>query len=109
MSSDRLQKLKEHLEASPNDAFLLFAIAKEYDNVNELNQALSYYTTLKTKHPDYIGLYYHLGKFYEKISEEMLAIKVYEEGIELAKKQGDFHALSELNTALTNINITRGN
>lgn len=109
MISERLEKLLKHLDESPDDAFLLFAVAKEYEKFEKLDKALTYYSHLKTTSPDYIGLYYHLGKFYEMISEDILAVKTYKEGIELAKKQGDFHSLSELNTAHTNINIQMGN
>jgi len=97
MSEDRLEILLAHLKESPKDDFLLFAIAKEYEK------------NLKSNNSDYIGLYYHLGKLYEVISEDLLAVKTYKEGIDLAKKQGDFHALSELNNALTNVQIQMGN
>ena len=109
MAESRLKQLLSYLDASPNDSFLLFAVAKEYESHDQLDQALKYYLRLKQFDPKYIGLYYHLGGLYVNIQEEMLALNVYKEGIELAKSLGDFHALSELNNAKTNLEITLGN
>lgn len=109
MSKDRLLTLLEYLEAKPEDSFLLFAVAKEYEQKDDLSKALGYFLKLKKLDPDYIGLYYHLGKLYENISEDHLAMGIYNEGIALAKKIGDFHALSELNNSRTNLNLQLGN
>lgn len=109
MASDRLSKLLAFLVDSPDDSFLIFAVAKEYESAGQVDQALKHYLLLKEKDPEYIGLYYHLANLYIHIQEEILAMTIYKEGIELAKKQSDFHALSELNNAKTNLEITMGN
>lgn len=109
MSTNRLDTLKAYLNEDPDSPFLLFAIAKEYENEDQLDQALAYYLQLQEKDPEYMGLFYHLAGLYEKINEQRLALAVYEKGIALAKKIGDFHALSELNNAKTNLEITLGN
>ena len=49
--------------------------------------------------PGYIGSYYHLAKLLERNGETEEAIKVYEKGMEEAKKAGDNHALGELRSA----------
>ena len=61
--SDRLKRLQSFLDASPGDSFILFAIAKEYEKLNQPNEALDHYLTLKSNDPEYVGLYYHLGKW----------------------------------------------
>ena len=94
--SPRLQQLFQFLESSPNDPFLLFAIAKEYDSLQAPEKTLEYYLILKEKAPDYVGLYYHLGKLYEGKGDFPEAIATYKKGMEVAKAQGDRHALSEL-------------
>lgn len=97
--SERLEILKQYLEADPKDSFLLFAIAKEYEKMANEPVALEYYLKIKTDDPEYIGLYYHLGKLYERIDKIEDARATYLEGIELAKERRDFHAASELNGA----------
>lgn len=109
MSTDRLNKLLQFIKESPNDSFLIFAIAKEYEKQGQREQAQSRYLELYKKDPDYVGLYYHLAKFYEQGDKNIQALKIYEEGIILAKSLGDFHALSELNNAKMNLEILSGN
>jgi tetratricopeptide (TPR) repeat protein len=94
--SDRLELLKSMLEKSPKDSFLLFAIAKEYEGLGDNKAALDFFLNLKKSQPDYVGLYYHLGKLYEKNDEIEKAFFTYKNGMEVAKAAGDQHSLSEL-------------
>lgn len=99
----RLQQLINLYQSSPNDAFLCFALAKEYEKLGDDVQALQFYTTLVEKHPDYVGTYYHLGKLYEKLQEIKTAFLTYAQGMQVAQKIGDRHALSELAGAKLNL------
>jgi len=101
--SDRLQQLQNFLEASPDDSFILFAIAKEHEKLEDQETALQQYLKLREIDPDYVGLYYHLGKLYEQQQKEEQAVEAYEAGMIIAKKQGDQHALSELAGAKLNL------
>ncbi len=109
MENNRLNKLQEFLKSSPDDSFLNFALAKEYESLENYDLALKHFLYIKEKDPSYIGLYYHLGQLYALLQEDILALDVYKQGMSLAKEQGDYHALSELNTAKTNLEITLGN
>lgn len=94
----RLQKLLEFLKNEPNDPFLKYALATEYFNMKDYDQALSYYEDLVSVHPDYVGTYYHLGKLYELLGRKPDAIEIYRTGMNVARKAGDNHAYSELQT-----------
>lgn len=96
MTSTRLSQLFNFLESSPNDSFILFAIAKEYEKLGDNENALKYYLKLTENDPNYVGTYYHLGKLYEQNDEIKTAFFTYKKGMEIAKKAGDRHALSEL-------------
>lgn len=96
MATARLQQLYKFLEGSPNDSFILFAIAKEYEKIGNKVKALDYYLKLKALDPDYVGTYYHLGKLYESNEDFRTAFFTYKDGMMIAKKMGDQHALSEL-------------
>jgi len=52
----RHQQLLDLYAASPGDAFILFALAKECENSGDAAAALSYYKQLRELHPGYIGL-----------------------------------------------------
>ncbi len=101
--SQRLQQLTQLLESAPNDAFVLFAVAKEHEGLHNDAEALAFYLRLLETDPGYVGLYYHLGKLYEKQQTFDQAIQTYKQGIEISKKAGDRHAMSELNGALLNL------
>lgn len=96
MSTPRLQQLYKFLEESPNDSFILFAIAKEYEKIGDAEKTLAYYLKLKETDPNYVGTYYHLGKHYEEKQDFRTAFFTYKTGMEIAKKMGDQHAFNEL-------------
>lgn len=92
----RLEQLQSLLADSPQDSFLLFALAKEYETQGDDQQARQHYDQLRQADPDYIGLYYHLGKLLERQQDPAGAVAVYRDGIERARAAGDLHAMSEL-------------
>jgi tetratricopeptide (TPR) repeat protein len=99
MQNTRLAKLLEFLESDPNDSFILYALATEYNSLNDTNNAFNYYLKLVAEHPDYVGTYYHLGKLYEKEGQKEAAITIYQKGMAAARTKRDLHALSELQGA----------
>jgi tetratricopeptide (TPR) repeat protein len=105
MSSNRLSTLLEMYDETSHDSFVLFAIAKEYYYQNDLVKSLETFEKLKVLDEKYVGLYYQLAKLYEENGDTGNALKTYEEGIQQAKKQADFHSLSELLNAKTNLEM----
>lgn len=103
MSSTRLEQLLNFYKSSPEDSFLLFALAKEYEKLGQQQQALEHYLKLHQSDPEYIGLYYHLGKLYERLNEPQKAWNTYTEGLDRAAQAGDQHARSELAGARLNL------
>ena len=99
MQNTRLAKLLEFLESDPNDSFILYALATEYNSLNDIENAFKYYLLLIDHHPDYVGTYYHLGKLYEKENQKDKAIAIYQKGMQTARTKRDMHALSELQGA----------
>lgn len=96
---NRLEMLLQLHRENPADAFTMFALAKEYEKGGNAQEALSTYLQLRDTQPDYVGLYYHLGKLQEKLQDPGAAIITYRSGMEYAKKAGDMHAFGELNGA----------
>lgn len=96
----RLTYLTELLATSPDDSFLLFAVAKEHEKAGDIAQAIVFYEKIRAADPAYIGLYYHLGKLHEQRQDIESATAVFREGIAAARTAGDRHAESELRGAL---------
>jgi Tfp pilus assembly protein PilF len=65
---------------------------------NDADARLLFESVLE-RDPGYIGSYYHLAKLLERIELNEQAIKVYEKGMEEAKRSDDNHSLSELRSA----------
>lgn len=103
MTNARLQQLLQFQKENPEDSFILFAIAKEYEKLKTYQQALSYYQKITTNDPKYVGVYYHLGKLFEQLDEPMQAFSTYKAGMEIARSIGDQHALGELAAAKLNL------
>jgi tetratricopeptide (TPR) repeat protein len=99
MQSTRLNKLLVFLTSEPNDPFILYALATEYNSLNDAEQAYHYYLKLVEEHPAYVGTYYHLGKLYQKHGELDKAIAIYQQGMKRAREKGDGHAFAELQGA----------
>lgn len=99
MQNDRLSKLLEFLGNDSSDPFVLYAIATEYNVINDKKNAFLYYLRLIEEHPDYVGTYYHLGKLYEKENEKEKAIEIYQTGMVKARAKRDMHSFSELQGA----------
>ena len=98
--ADRLTQLLELLYEMPGDAFLKYGVALEYMSRNDDDTALQHFTELKISQPDYLPLYYQLGKVYERNNQIENAIKTYNDGIIIARKHKDMHTLNELQSAL---------
>ncbi len=103
--SPRLQQLFAFLDNKSDDAFVLFAIAKEYEKLNASDDALAYYLKLVKADENYVGVYYHLAKLYESRGLREEALETYTKGMQVARSQGDQHALSELSGAKMNLEI----
>jgi len=88
----------------PNDSFLLYALATEYLKLNDNQKALFYYLETVNSDEDYVGVYYHLAKLYEVLKESENALATYQKGMKIARKIGDNHAFSELQSAFNIFN-----
>lgn len=96
---DRIEKLKEFLQADPNDSFVHHALALEYIKMGDDKQACELFESIIKREPGYVGTYYHLAKLLERTGETDKAIMIYEKGMEETRKAGDNHAYNELRSA----------
>ncbi|MGB5929980.1 MAG: tetratricopeptide repeat protein [Cyclobacteriaceae bacterium] len=100
----RLERLLAFLKEEPDDPFLLYAIATEY-NAAEPYKSLEYYERLLRDHPDYVGTYSHAAGLYAELGEPGKAEATYLKGIEVAGKAGEQKAVQELQNAYTNFQM----
>lgn len=96
---DRIEKLLQFLRDNPADSFVQHALALEYIKLGQDAEARQLFEQILGRNPDYVGSYYHLARLLERNGDTGAAIRVYEKGMEEAKKAGDHHAYGELRGA----------
>ena len=100
MENQRIETLKQFIEANPSDCFARYGVAQEYVKQGENENALEEFNRIIEINPDYQAAYYHGGKAYEKLQRVDEARAIYQKGIEVATRSGDLHARGELEEAL---------
>ena len=100
-TTPRMKQLKEMLQKQPRDAFLLYGMALELKKAQDLQKALEYLQRVIEVDPAYGYAFYQMGQIHEERGEVDSARQSYRDGIEAARRSGDSHAQSELETALT--------
>lgn len=96
----RKELLLNLLKEDPNDPFARYALALEFRKENLLREAQEVLEALKSDQPDYLPLYYQLGKLIEERGNETEAMQVYREGLALATAQRELKTRSELEEAI---------
>jgi tetratricopeptide (TPR) repeat protein len=96
----RLHQLQEMLKAEPNDAFLNYALAVEFEKEGRIDEATVHLQNMIKSHPEYLPIYYKLGKLFEDQQQFNEAKKSYLLGKDLAVKQYNKKTLNELEEAL---------
>ena len=100
---DRIAMLKEILVANPVDAFARYGLAMEYANSGQVEMALTEFGLLLEKSPDYTAGYFMAAQTLAKVSRIEEAKAMLVNGIASAKKTGNNHALSEMESMLEEI------
>lgn len=100
--SERLSQILVFLEETPNDPFLLYAAALEYQKAGQTERTQFFFDKLLTEQADYLPTYYHAAAFFAETGEIGKAKVIYEKGIALAEKQNEKTALREIKNAYLN-------
>ena len=98
MNHNRIQLLRRYIEDEPGDPFNVYALAMEYLDT-EPAQARTLFEQLLTEYPDYLATYYQAAALYAEGDDRDRAAQLYEQGMELARKQGNDKTLLELQRA----------
>ncbi len=96
----RRAMLEEFVAANPSDAFARYGLALECVNAGDSAGAHEHFRLLLAAHPEYVPGYFHFGQLLSRINEREAAKKTFADGVAVARRAGDTHALSELQAAL---------
>jgi predicted Zn-dependent protease len=98
----RLTMLENLTQSGKADAFAWYGLALEYKREGRSADALGTFDKLRELHPEYLPMYLMAGQLLlaEERSDDAKAW--LRSGIEVARRQGNAHALGELEAALAN-------
>ena len=101
--SKRLLFLEKITSEGSEDPIAWYGLALEYRSLERHDDALRTFETLRAKHPDYVPMYLMCGQLLETMSRPEDARAWYTVGVDAARKQGNSHALGELESALAGV------
>jgi len=97
---EKIKRLVTFIKRNPSDSFSKFALALELLKQEEIQKARILFESIRESDPGYVGVYYHLGKLYERIGWNNKAKNTFEEGIKVAGQKQEERTQSELQEAL---------
>jgi len=106
-NQSKIKRLAQNVRKNPDDSFSKFALALELLKNNQTKKALMLFESVYDNDPEYLGVYYHLGKLYESLENYHHAEKLYNEGIRVAENQHDERTRQELTEALESLKEDR--
>jgi len=92
----RIPELESLLDERPDDPFVIYALAREYEKHTGTMQALLMYEHLVNNHPDYIATYYHYAKLLHSAGNKTEALKLLDTGISRGTHLKEMHAVGEM-------------
>ena len=102
MNNTRVEKVKAMLAKSPDDTFLLYALAMEYKKTDQ-PQSLELLRRVIQLDPLQSYAYFQLGQVHELSGDAEAAKETYRQGVTAAGRAGDEHAKHEIAAALAAI------
>ena len=100
MATNRLEILTQMIEQDPKNTFARYGLAMEYSNSGNPERAVEEFGSLLKQDEGYAAAYYHGGQALEKLGKIEDARSMYQKGIEITTRKGDFHTRSEIEAAL---------
>jgi Flp pilus assembly protein TadD len=98
--TDRIAEFKEVADEMPDDPEVRFGLAGAYlDAGQAANAVTEYRETIRLK-PDYSAAYRGLGRALERAGRIPEALAAYQQGREVATKNGDLQTVKEIEVFL---------
>ena len=85
---NRIEVFKQMLEAEPDNAMVMFGLAKEYEKLGETSEVISLLEKYLEIADDEGNAYGALAKAYDKQGNRAKAIEIYQKGIEVSLAHG---------------------
>jgi predicted Zn-dependent protease len=101
---DKITGLQEILALEPGNSFARYGVAMELVSRGEVAAALAEFDTLLTNDPGYTQGYFMAAQTLARAGRKSEAIKRLEAGIISATRDGNSHAISEMQGMIDELN-----
>jgi len=98
--TDRIAQLKKLLEANPDDAFCLYALAMEYAASGRHEEAIRHFDSAIASDAEFCYAYYHKARSQKAMSDTENALATLRRGLQQAQSTSDAKAATEITTLL---------
>lgn len=99
----RLEKIEERLRADPEDVFLNYSYAMELAKNHQLDLARRAFQQVRLLDANYVPAYFQEGQMLAAAGLVSEAQQVLRQGIGIARRSGDSHALGEMTDFLDSL------
>lgn len=99
----RRDKIQSMLQESPDDVFLIYALAMEFSKESDVESALSAFGRVREIDPNYVPAYFQAGQLLAQEVRIEEAQAILKEGIQIARQNGDDHAFGEMSEFLESL------
>jgi predicted Zn-dependent protease len=99
----RREKIEALLKDEPQDQFLRYGLAVEFDNEGRTEEALALFRGLMADRPPHVASYFRGAQLLVRLDEINAARAMLRDGIEAARREGNAHAAGEMAELLASL------
>ena len=99
----RREKIEAMLKDDPQDQFLRYGLAVEYDNEERYEESLDLFKGLTQDSPPHVQSCFRAAQLLVKLDRIGEARGLLRDGIEFARQQGNAHAAGEMSELLMSL------
>jgi hypothetical protein len=100
---NRREKIEAMLQAEPQDQFLRYSLACEYDNEDRTDESLALLQDLMADDPPHVHSFLRGAQLLVKLGRNEDARTALRTGIEVARQQNELHAAAEMGELLASL------
>ena len=101
----RREKIEAMLADEPNDPFLRYSLAMEWDKEGETEKSLQLYAGLTTEAKPFVPAFFRAAQLLVRLERISEARKYLRDGIDEARGQQDSHAAAEMSELLASLGM----
>ena len=101
--SSRREKIEAMLKEEPEDQFLRYSLACEYDNEDRTEESLALFQGLIADQTPHVHAFFRGAQLLVKLDRIAEARALLRDGIEAARQQNELHAAGEMGELLASL------